>query len=161
MCTIVILISLFCFTGTDLGAKYVSFDELLATSDFVIIACPLNEETANLMDAAAFKKMKPTAVLVNVARGGIVDQPALVAALQEGTIFAAGLDVMTPEPLATDDLLLTLPNCGKWSKWTNILSGEFDLKTDRFVFAQFWCPTWARLRCRPETQWPFWPLKTC
>lgn len=101
------------FTGTELGAKYVSFDELLAMSDFVIIACPLTKETTNLVNADALKKMKPTAVLVNVARGGIVDQPALVTALREGTIFAAGLDVMTPEPLSTDDVLLTLPNCGK------------------------------------------------
>lgn len=105
----------FCYltTGRELGAKFVSFDELLQISDFVIVACPLTTETANLVDAAALAKMKPTSVLVNIARGGIVDQDALVAALQNGTIFAAGLDVMTPEPLPADDVLLTLPNCGK------------------------------------------------
>lgn len=107
--------------GNALGAKYVSFDELLADSDFVIIACPLTKETVNLVDAAALKKMKRTAVLVNIARGGIVDQGALVKALQDGTIYAAGLDVMTPEPLAVDDVLLTLPNCGKFVRLKPIL----------------------------------------
>lgn len=67
--------------------------------------------------------MKPTSVLVNVARGGIVDQPALVDALQSGRIFAAGLDVMSPEPLATDDVLLTLPNCGEFVFGTCVRRG--------------------------------------
>uniref|UniRef100_A0AAG5DVD3 Glyoxylate reductase/hydroxypyruvate reductase n=1 Tax=Anopheles atroparvus TaxID=41427 RepID=A0AAG5DVD3_ANOAO len=93
-----------------LGAKLVPQDELLQESDYIFIAVPLTNETFHLINASALGKMKPTAVLVNVARGDIVDQKALVAALKNGTIFAAGLDVMTPEPLPADDELLTLPN---------------------------------------------------
>ncbi|XP_055638004.1 glyoxylate reductase/hydroxypyruvate reductase-like [Toxorhynchites rutilus septentrionalis] len=93
------------------GAQFVSFIELLEASDFVFIACPLTNETSNMFDAEAFGKMKATCVLINVARGGIVDQQALVQALKSGTIFAAGLDVMTPEPLPADDQILSLPNC--------------------------------------------------
>ncbi|CAD7088525.1 unnamed protein product [Hermetia illucens] len=93
------------------NAKYVSFDELLKTSDFVIAACPLTPETKEMFNEAAFNKMKPTSIFVNVARGQIADQKALYNALKNHTIFAAGLDVMTPEPLPKDDPLMTLPNC--------------------------------------------------
>ncbi|XP_021922275.1 glyoxylate reductase/hydroxypyruvate reductase-like isoform X2 [Zootermopsis nevadensis] len=95
----------------EFGAVFVSFDELLRHSDFVIIVCPLNEETKGMFNEEAFNKMKPNAILVNVARGGIVDQPALYEALKQGKIFGAGLDVMIPEPLPTDSPLLSLPNC--------------------------------------------------
>lgn len=94
-----------------IGAKFVPFMELVETSDFIIIICPLTEETKNMFNAAVFAKMKPTSVLVNVARGPIVDQEALYDALKENKIFAAGLDVTTPEPLPADHPLLTLPNC--------------------------------------------------
>nr|XP_019525397.2 glyoxylate reductase/hydroxypyruvate reductase [Aedes albopictus] len=93
------------------AAEYVSFDQLLQESDFVFIVCPLTNETSKLFNADAFNKMKPTSVLINVARGGIVDQPALVEALQSGAIFAVGLDVMTPEPLPPSDPIMNLPNC--------------------------------------------------
>ncbi|XP_062546516.1 glyoxylate reductase/hydroxypyruvate reductase-like [Armigeres subalbatus] len=93
------------------SAEYVTFDCLLEESDFIFIVCPLNNQTRNLFNAAAFKKMKPTSVLINVARGGIIDQPALVEALESGTIFAAGLDVMTPEPIPPTDPIMHLPNC--------------------------------------------------
>uniref|UniRef100_A0A182VTS2 Glyoxylate reductase/hydroxypyruvate reductase n=1 Tax=Anopheles minimus TaxID=112268 RepID=A0A182VTS2_9DIPT len=93
-----------------LGAKMVPQDELLQESDYVFIAVPLTNETYHLINETTLAKMKSTAVLVNVARGDIVDQKALVAALKSGTIFAAGLDVMTPEPLPADDELLSLPN---------------------------------------------------
>lgn len=89
------------------------FEQLLKESDYVIVSCPLTNETRHMFNDDAFSKMKKTAVLINVARGEIVDQSALVRALQNNTIFAAGLDVMTPEPLPTDDILLSLPNCGK------------------------------------------------
>jgi len=95
----------------EFGAEFVSFDELLRQSDFVIIVCPLNEETKGMFNEDAFNKMKPNAILVNVARGGIVDHVALFKALKEGKIFGAGLDVMTPEPLPADSPLLSLPNC--------------------------------------------------
>lgn len=91
----------------------VSFDTLLRQSDFVFVACPLNNETRNMFDKNAFSKMKSNSVFVNVARGGIVVQDDLIDALRNGTIFSAGLDVMTPEPLPSDHILTTLDNCGK------------------------------------------------
>ncbi|XP_004524805.1 glyoxylate reductase/hydroxypyruvate reductase [Ceratitis capitata] len=93
------------------GAVHVSFAELLRESDFLVVACPLTPETREKFNADAFKAMKPNCVFVNVGRGGIVDQPALVNALKTGEIAAAGLDVMTPEPLPANDPLLQLPNC--------------------------------------------------
>lgn len=98
-----------------------SFDELLAQSDYIFVACPLNSETKHMFNADAFDKMKNTSVLVNVARGGVVDQEALYDALTSGKIFAAGLDVMTPEPLPADHALMSLPNCGNYSIVLNSL----------------------------------------
>lgn len=98
--------------GPELNAKFVPFAELIERSDFVFIACPLTSETEKLFNAEVFAKMKPTSVLVNVARGDIVDQEALYDALKSKKIFAAGLDVMTPEPLPSNHPLMTLPNCG-------------------------------------------------
>lgn len=95
---------------TDLGAKQVDFDTLLAESDFVSIHTDLNDSTRGMFNAAAFKKMKKTAVLVNSARGPIVVESDLVDALKSGEIFAAGLDVTDPEPPAPDNPLLRLPN---------------------------------------------------
>ncbi|XP_058450090.1 glyoxylate reductase/hydroxypyruvate reductase-like [Malaya genurostris] len=92
------------------AAQFVSFKELLTESDFIFIACPMTSETNKLFNAEAFLQMKPTSVLINVARGGIVDQSALVDALRKGQIFAAGLDVMTPEPLDASDPIMSLPN---------------------------------------------------
>lgn len=99
-------------SGKELGATFVSFDELLCRSDFVIVVCPLTNETKNLFNKSAFQKMKPTSVFVNVARGGIVVQEDLIAALTNGTIFSAGLDVMEPEPLPHDNPLMSLENVG-------------------------------------------------
>lgn len=96
-----------------IGAKFVPFKELAAKSDFIFIICPLTSETKNMFNAEIFDMMKPTSVLVNVARGGVVDQEAMYDALKNGKIFAAGIDVMTPEPLPADHPLLKLPNCGK------------------------------------------------
>jgi glyoxylate reductase len=85
-------------------------DELLAASDFVSLHVPLTPATHHLIDAAALKAMKPTAILINTARGGIVDQRALAGALRDGTIAGAALDVTDPEPLPADDPLLEAPN---------------------------------------------------
>ena len=93
------------------GAKLVSLDELLTQSDFVIVTCALTPDTKELFNERAFSLMKPTAVFINTSRGGIVDQQALYAALKSNRIFAAGLDVTSPEPLPTDSPLLSLPNC--------------------------------------------------
>jgi glyoxylate reductase len=80
------------------GSRRVGFDELVATSDVVSIHCPLNDATRHLIGAAAFHRMKPTAFLVNTARGPIVDQEALCEALQSRAIAGAGLDVFEFEP---------------------------------------------------------------
>ena len=94
-----------------LGAEYVPLDELLARSDFVLPLCPLLPSTRGLFGLAQFERMKRTAVLVNAARGAIVDHTALLHALQSGLIAAAGLDVTEPEPLPHTHPLLTLSNC--------------------------------------------------
>ncbi len=95
---------------SELGARYADLDTLLAEADFVSLHADLNEKTRGMIGADQFKKMKKTAVLINTARGPLVDQKALAGALRAGTIFAAGLDVTDPEPPAVDDPLLKLPN---------------------------------------------------
>ncbi|MFT7286718.1 MAG: glyoxylate reductase [Halieaceae bacterium] len=85
-------------------------DALLAESDFVAVTVALNDETRNLIDARRIALMKSDAVLVNTARGGIVDESALADALSHGRLAAAGLDVFAQEPVAADDPLLSLPN---------------------------------------------------
>ncbi|XP_066958505.1 glyoxylate reductase/hydroxypyruvate reductase-like isoform X3 [Macrobrachium rosenbergii] len=97
--------------GTELGALYVSFDELLRESDFIVITCALTDETREIFDDEAFAKMKKSAIIVNIARGGVIKQEALIKALKTSQIRAAGLDVMTPEPLPTDHELIGTPNC--------------------------------------------------
>ncbi len=92
------------------GAKYVDLDTLLAESDFVTIHTPLTPETRGMIGADQLARMKPSAVLVNTARGPIVDQPALTSALREGRLYAAGLDVFEVEPVSQQDPLLELPN---------------------------------------------------
>ncbi|MCW3066380.1 MAG: Glyoxylate reductase [Solirubrobacterales bacterium] len=87
-----------------------ALDQVLERSDVVSIHVPLTAGTRHLIDAQALAKMKPTAILVNTARGPIVDQAALAAALYAGTIAAAALDVTDPEPLPPDDPLLQAPN---------------------------------------------------
>lgn len=95
----------------QLAARHVELDELLANSDFVSIHCPLSDETRGMIDAAHLSQMRSSAVLVNTARGEVIDQDALLSALSERKLFAAGLDVTTPEPLPPDHPLVSLPNC--------------------------------------------------
>jgi phosphoglycerate dehydrogenase-like enzyme len=85
-------------------------DKLLAESDFVVLAVPYTPETSNLIGSKELRKMKPTAYLINIARGGIVDEAALVCALEERWIAGAGLDVFATEPLPGDSRLWELPN---------------------------------------------------
>ncbi|MCX6382308.1 MAG: D-glycerate dehydrogenase [Armatimonadetes bacterium] len=91
-------------------AERVDMATLLKASDFISIHTPLNPQTRHLFGAEQFAQMKPTAMLVNTARGAVVDQKALYTALKEGVIGGAGLDVFEQEPLPMDDPLLTLPN---------------------------------------------------
>jgi glyoxylate reductase len=95
----------------ELNAMRVDFDTLLAQSDFVSIHTDLNPQTTSLFNATTFAKMKPTSVIVNTSRGGVIDQDALVHALRSGQIRAAGLDVTSPEPLLATHPLVGLPNC--------------------------------------------------
>ena len=95
----------------ELGARRVQLDELLRESDFVTLHVNLTDETHHLIDADALRAMKATAVLVNTSRGPVVDTSALEAALRDGEIFAAGLDVTDPEPLPASHPLVQLPNC--------------------------------------------------
>ena len=97
-------------TRTDTGVPgYVpTLDELLARADIVSLHVPLTTDTHHLIGAAELARMKPTAVLVNTARGAVVDEEALAHALESGTIFAAGLDVYRREP-AVDPRLLAAP----------------------------------------------------
>ena len=93
-----------------LGCSFVPLEELLAESDFVSLHTPLNAETRGLMGAKQFALMKRSSILVNTARGGVVDQEALIAALRAGTIAGAALDVTDPEPLPLDNPLYSFPN---------------------------------------------------
>jgi gluconate 2-dehydrogenase len=106
-----------------LNATHVSRDELLAQSDFVVLQVPYSPETHHLIGAAELKRMKPSAILVNSTRGGVVDDAALVAALKDGTIRAAGLDVFENEPrlhpefLGLDNVVL-MPHVGSSTEAT-------------------------------------------
>ncbi|HKA54331.1 MAG TPA: D-glycerate dehydrogenase [Candidatus Binatia bacterium] len=94
-----------------LGCIPVDLPTLLRESDFLTVLVPLTPDTRHLLSTAQFKLMKPTAFLINAARGAIVDQPALYAALRDGLIAGAALDVTDPEPIPQDDPLLSLENC--------------------------------------------------
>ncbi len=87
-----------------------SFDELLRMSDIVSLHVPLTPETKGLMNATALAQMKPGSIFINTARGGLVDESALIAALQSDHLRAAGLDVFADEPIPMDSPLLTLDN---------------------------------------------------
>lgn len=93
------------------GANPVDLDTLLHESDIVSLHVPLTQNTKHLVNAGFLAKMKPNAILVNTARGGVVDQAALYDALRSKRIFAAALDVTDPEPLPMDSPLLELENC--------------------------------------------------
>ena len=95
----------------ETGATRVSLEELLERSDHVVICVALTDETRGLIDADALRRMKPTANLVNIARGPIVDTDALYDALSTGEIRCAGLDVIDPEPIPADHPIVALRNC--------------------------------------------------
>jgi glyoxylate reductase len=93
------------------SATFLPLEKLLAQADFVSLHVNLTPETRGLINTEKLGRMKPTAVLVNTSRGPVVDGAALATALRDGQIFAAGLDVTDPEPIKTDDPLLSLDNC--------------------------------------------------
>jgi D-3-phosphoglycerate dehydrogenase len=92
------------------GVEKVSLDELLGRSDVISLHSPLTPETRGLINAAAFARMKPGAILVNTSRGPVVDEPALIDALRSGRLGGAGLDVLATEPPARDNPLFTMQN---------------------------------------------------
>ena len=94
----------------ETGGRHVDFDTLLKESDIISLHCPLKEETHHLIDAAAIGKMKPGTVIINISRGPIIDELALIEALKSGHLFAAGLDVFETEPGPIRDALRKLPN---------------------------------------------------
>ena len=96
--------------AAELDVEQVDLETLMKTADFVCVCCPLTEETHGLIDAKYIGLMKPTAYLINTARGPIVDQKALTTALQNRQIRGAGLDVFEQEPISNDDPLLRLDN---------------------------------------------------
>lgn len=97
--------------GAPFGAVPVSLARLLSEADFVSLHVPLTAQTRHMIGAAELAQMKPNAILINVARGAVVDSQALYHALRAGTINYAALDVTEPEPIPADHPLLTLPNC--------------------------------------------------
>ncbi len=95
----------------QLGGEKVELDQLLNESDFVSLHVPLTDETHHLIGARELERMKPSAILINTARGSVLDPTALYEALRDGQILAAGIDVTEPEPIPLDDPLLSLENC--------------------------------------------------
>lgn len=93
------------------GVSKAGLDELFETSDVVSLHCPLTESTRHLVNADRLAQMKPSAILINTGRGPLVDEKALAEALNSGRIHAAGLDVLSSEPPAADNPLLTARNC--------------------------------------------------
>jgi glyoxylate reductase len=94
----------------ELGLQYVSLEDLLKNSDYVSVHCPLTPETKHMLGEKEFAMMKPTAILVNTARGAVIDEEAMYRALRDKLIWAAGLDVFNREPISADHPLLALDN---------------------------------------------------
>ena len=93
------------------GAEFVSLKELLEHSDVVSLHCPQTAENLHMIDAGAIQKMQPGAILLNTARGGLVEEAAVAAALRDGQLAGYGADVVSKEPIEANNPLLTAPNC--------------------------------------------------
>jgi D-3-phosphoglycerate dehydrogenase len=98
-------------TIKSMGAKKVEWEEALSKADFISVHMPLNDKTRGIIDASAFKMMKPTAIIVNTSRGPVIDEKALIDALTGKQINSAGLDVHCKEPLDKDNPLMKIQNC--------------------------------------------------
>lgn len=121
------------------NARPVSFDALLAESDVISLHCPLNDDSYHLMDAAAFQQMKPSALLVNTARGAVIDEAALVEALNEGALAGAALDVFEEEPavhpgLVEHDRAVLAPHLGSATVEARTRMGRMCCEAIRAVF---------------------------
>ena len=97
-------------TAEELNVTYVSLDELFSTSDIISCHTPLTNDTKHIVNSNTLSLMKPTAILINTSRGPVVDEEALISALQSGVIAAAGLDVFEKEPVSPDNPLLKMDN---------------------------------------------------
>ena len=123
-----------------LPAKHCALDELLATSDFVSLHCPATPQTRHLINSQTLSKMKPTAHLINTARGGVINEEDLIAALRQGVIAGAGLDVYAAEPKLSEGLadlpnVVLLPHMGSGTTQTRVAMGECALANIR-AFAE-------------------------
>ena len=123
-----------------LPAKHCALDELLATSDFVSLHCPATPQTRHLMNSQTLSKMKPTAHLINTARGDVINEEDLIAALRQGVIAGAGLDVYAAEPKLSEGLadlpnVVLLPHMGSGTTQTRVAMGECALANIR-AFAE-------------------------
>ncbi|KAJ5343871.1 hypothetical protein N7541_008578 [Penicillium brevicompactum] len=118
------------------GAQYVSFDELLSTSDVISLNLPLNKNTRHIISKAEFAKMKDGVVVVNTARGAVMDEAALVEALDSGKVFSAGLDVYEEEPkihpgLLSNQNVILVPHMGTWTSETMLSMEEWTIDNIR------------------------------
>ncbi len=129
----------------------VNLSTLLRESDFISIHAPLTEETRNLFGYREFKQMKRTCFFINTARGELVDQPAIIQALEEGLIAGAGLDVTVDEPMAADNPLLKMPNV--------ILTGHSAwYSTTADSVAEFWGKPMAQVTLALRGEWPLYAV---
>jgi D-3-phosphoglycerate dehydrogenase len=133
------------------GVEPVALDTLLKESDFIAIHALLNDETRNMIGHSEFKKMKPTAYLINDARGEIVNQPALIKALQENLIAGAGLDVTVDDPIAPNNPLLKMLNVilTGHSAWYSTVSDSGP---------EFWHKPMAQVVLALKGEWPFYAV---
>ncbi|KAI9370830.1 D-isomer specific 2-hydroxyacid dehydrogenase [Aspergillus egyptiacus] len=120
------------------GAKYVSFDELLAQSDVLSLNLPLNKNTRHIISKPEFEKMKDGVVIVNTARGAVMDEDALVQALENGKVYSAGLDVFEEEPkihpgLVSNPNVLLVPHMGTWTVETQTGMEEWAIENVRLA----------------------------
>ena len=129
----------------EVSVEAASFEDVLSRSDFISIHCPLTSKTRHLIGEPQFRLMKSDAVLINTSRGPVVDEKALVAALQQGQIAAAGLDVTEQEPTPPDNPLLKLDNV--------VITPHIAGYTDQFV-EDFWRHSVKAVHALAEHRWP-------
>ncbi|PYI12482.1 hypothetical protein BO78DRAFT_392329 [Aspergillus sclerotiicarbonarius CBS 121057] len=120
------------------GAKYVGFEELLKESDVISLNLPLNKHTRHIISTAEFEKMKDGVVIVNTARGAVMDEAALVQALDNGKVYSAGLDVFEEEPkvhpgLVSNPKVLLVPHMGTWTVETQTAMEEWAIENVRLA----------------------------